>query len=407
MPNSDFVTLFVDYTKEFESPTSFWTWAAYAGIAATLRSNCHIKWGSSNLYPNIYVLLLADSAAYRKDAGPDLISDLLKESSHTKVIKGRSSWQGIVDELSQDIPNKKSGVPLRGGSGIIIATEFTASFVEDNHLIQMMTEAYSFESEYEYTLRGGKVKIKDRCLTLLGGSNETLLRDLFNAKATYGGLLRRTCLIKPDKRRPPNALVDGNTSLDPTKKKSLLDFLNRIKTLKGEFVLSHDAKVAYRDWYHKLYESYDKFDDKTGFVQGIHTLIIKLSMIIAASYEVLIIDETMINRAIKEVINLKENYTNYTMGAGKHPQANMGALIISSLWQESLTNGSHGIKRRDILLKYWNEISSEELDKLIITLEAAGLINMIPRGNEPNYILTQNAKDIFLKDMQTKSKGTN
>src|SRR6267143_2042527 len=183
---SDFVSIFIDLTNKFESPTSFWKWSAYAAIAATLRFNCYLNWGTTKLYPNLYVLLLADSAAYRKDAGPELVEELLKELSHTKVITGRASWQGIVDELSQDTGNKKTGIPIKHGAGIIIALELTAMFVEDSSLIKMMTEAYAFVPEYDYILRGGKTKIKNRCITLLGGSNETLLRSFYTAEASYG-----------------------------------------------------------------------------------------------------------------------------------------------------------------------------------------------------------------------------
>lgn len=397
-PAFDFVKSFVDCTAEFESPTSFWQWSAYASVAATLRFNCYLKWGTSNLYPNLYILLLADSAAYRKDAGPELCEELLRECSHTKVISGRASWQGIVDELSQDIGNKKTGIPIKHGAGIIIAKEFTSSFVEDNSLIQMMTEAYSYAEEFEYILRSGKTKIKNRCLNMLGGSNETLLRDLYNTKAVYGGLLRRTCLIKPDKRRPPNSFMNPGQkiSLDITEKAGLLTQLKVIQQLKGEFQTTKDAALAYDLWYKELYANYDKLDDRSGFVQGMHSIIFRLAMIIAASQETMIITEATITRAITEIMALKENYTTFMMGNGKNPQANLGASLLQLLWSNENANlGS--LKRRDILLKYWNEISSEDLDKLLITLEGAGLLQMIPNGNEPAYSLTQRAKDAFKK----------
>lgn len=408
-PAFDFVESFCDITKNFESPLSFWKWSSYGAVAATLRYNCNLKWGTSNLYPNLYILLLADSAAYRKDAGPELVGELLKECAHTKVIMGRASWQGILDELSQDIGNKKTGVPIRNGAGTIIAMEFTAAFVEDPNLIKMMTEGYSYVEEFEYTLRGGKTKIKHRCINMLGGSNETLLRDLYNIQASYGGLLRRTCLIKPDKRRPPNALMDSKDHMSIGDKKLLVDQLKVIQNLKGEFNITPDAKVAYKDWYVDLYNSYDKLDDRSGFIQGVHSLIMKLAMIIAASQNILIIDEKIINRAIKEILALKENYVTFMMGSGRNPQANMGATILATLWQYH--NSSNGVikslKRRDILLKHWNEISSEDLDKLLTTLEGAGLIQMIPHGNEPSYQLTNTAKDAFLKNVQSKSSRVN
>jgi hypothetical protein len=402
----DFVSLFCELTKNFESPANFWKWSAYGAIAATLRYNCYLKWGTSNLYPNMYILLLADSAAYRKDAGPELIEELLRECAHTKVISGRASWQGIVDELSQDIGNKKTGVPIKGGAGIVIALEFTAMFVEDPNLIKLMTEGYAFAPEYEYTLRGGKTKIKNRCISILAGSNETLLKDFYTMQASYGGLLRRTCLIKPDKRRPPNALMETTDHLADVDKKKLVDFLKEIQKLKGEFKFLQKAKDVYIAWYKDLYNNYDKIVDKSGFVAGMHALIAKLAMVLAAAENTLEISEDIIQKAIKEIIDLKGNYTTYIMGAGKNPHADISAVILTTMWQQAC-NGNHKLKRREMLFKFWNEISAEDLDKIIQTLQGAGLIQMTPVGMEPAYELTNLAKNIFLKDEKSKSQGIN
>ena len=391
--HADFVSLFLELTKQYESPTSFWRWSCYAGIAALLRNNIFHPWGTTKLYPNIYVLLLADSAKFRKDAGPSLIEELLREISHTKVISGRASWQGILDELSQDIGNKKTGVPLKGGSAIIIAPELSAFFVSDTQLIPMITDGYAFAAEFPYTLRGGKVVVKNRCITLLAASNETLLREVYDMRANEGGLLRRTYLIKPDEMRLPNALMETTDSMSDADKKVLLLELNRIKILAGEVTKTKEAKDLYVNWYKELYKKYSDHDDRTGFYYGIHALVFKLAIIIAASYYSLCITEAMMEEAIKQVIALKNNYNAYAMGTGRNPQANMTAIILLAMWQ---SNGTKW-KRRDLLLKYWNEISSEDLDKLIATIEQAGLIRMIPIGSEPAYELTDVAREAFKK----------
>ena len=46
---------------ELESPSSFWRWSAYAAISAVLKDNVWFNKQIYNLYPNIYVMLHADS----------------------------------------------------------------------------------------------------------------------------------------------------------------------------------------------------------------------------------------------------------------------------------------------------------------------------------------------------------
>jgi len=398
--HDDFVTLFIQATQNYESPTSFWRWSAYATIAAVLRNNCWHNWGSSNkIYANIYVILLADSAKFRKDAGLKLAGDLLNEVAHTKVISGRASWQGILDELSMDIGNKKTGIPLKGGSCIILAPELSAFFVADPQLIPMITDGYDFKEEMQYTLRGGKTLIKNRCITMLAASNETLLKEVYDVRALYGGLLRRTFLIKPDEVRGANALMDENIQVNETHRKGLIQALNKIKTLNGEITKENAAKDLYKKWYNDLYNKYDE-QDRTGFLHGMHALVFKLAIIIAASNYSLHITEPIMAEAILQVTALKDNYREYSMSSGKNPHANMSALILTQMWA---ANGS-ALKRREILIKYWNEISSEDLDKIMLTLEGANLIKGTAVNNEPAYELTQRAKDEFLANAKTNQK---
>src|SRR5574341_1265274 len=99
----EFISRFIDFTKEYESPTSFWRWSAYALIAAILRDSCFYHHGLYKTYPNLYIILLAESAEYRKGGPFKPVSKLVRLLKNTKVIEGRASVQGIIDDLSQDI----------------------------------------------------------------------------------------------------------------------------------------------------------------------------------------------------------------------------------------------------------------------------------------------------------------
>ena len=104
---STFLELLLDHTKSYESPTMFWKWSGYASIAAVLRDNVWKNFGDKRLYPNIYVLFLAESGS-RKGPPVDLSEQMLKEIGNTKCISGRSSIQGIVDELAHTETNSKT-----------------------------------------------------------------------------------------------------------------------------------------------------------------------------------------------------------------------------------------------------------------------------------------------------------
>lgn len=387
----DFISLFMEYSKEYESPSSFWKWGAYSAIAATLRFNVFYPHGLGKVYPNIYTVLLADSAEYRKDAALKLVSELLREVKNTKVIEGRASFQAIINDLAIDV-GSKNGTTIRGGGAVIVAPELAAFFVSDPQLIPNLTNWYDFREEHKESLKGtGTITIKNRCITLFAASNETYLREVYDDRAVYGGLLRRTFMIKPDETRPPNSLM--YVDLSKYDNKFLLESLNEIKNLTGAITRTDAAAKLYHDWYNVLYKQYKTHPDRTGVLQSLHTSALKLAIIISAANYKIEICERYMEEAIMQVTNLKGNYETYAMSSGKADHAEIGTIILTALWNAK----DYYLTRKEILFKYWNQISATELDELIATFEQGGLTKMKPQNNEPGYELTKKCINLFTK----------
>lgn len=391
--------MFIDYNKAFESPTSFWRWSAYSLVASTLRMNVYHFQGNETIYPNIYVLLLADSAAFRKGGAYPLITELIQELNHTKLYAGRASIQAILEKLSFDTPGKK-GVPLRGGSALILAEELASFFVSDPQLIPLLTDMYRSRKVFTYDLRGNAFTIKDLCVSMLAASNEVHLRDVYNSRAVYGGLLGRTFLIKPDERRCENSLLSVDiTKYDP---KILIESLNEIKKLSGRVIFTGEAARMYNSWYKELYASLAKQTDPAGILGRIHTGVIKLSMIIAASRYKIEIDDIDMEMAINSSIALKPNYDTYVMSAGRSSQAQIGSIFLQALWDATSTNGAT-LSRKTFLMNNWSQVSAEDFDKLLHTLEQADMVRTHKVSDGLGYQMTAKCRKIFEKDTKVKT----
>lgn len=395
----DFVTLFMEYNRDFESPSSFWRWSAYSLISSTLRNNVYHNAVNEILYPNIYVLLLADSAAFRKGGSFPLVTELVTEIHHTKLYDGRASIQAILEKLSIDTAGKK-GLPLKGGSCLLLAEELASFFVSDPQLIPLITNIYRSRKHYTYDLRGNAFSVKDLCVSMLSASNEIHLHDVYDSRAVYGGLLGRTFLVKPDERRPPNSLLEINPILYD--KKVLVDSLLEITKLTGQVKFLPDAIKVYNEWYKELYNSLAKLPDPAGILGRIHTSVLKLAMIIAASHYTTTIHPIMMEEAIQHSILLKPNYETYVMSSGKSSQAQIGSIFLSALWEATSLNGNK-LSRKTFLMNHWNQVSAVDLDLLIGTLEQAGMIKTDYSGNEMAYIMTPVCKEIFEKKVASKN----
>jgi len=333
-----------------------------------LRNNVYFQHGQMCIYPNTYIVLLAESAQYRKGMPIEVCRRLLSAVKHTKVFSGTASIQAILDVLSQDSANKMTGIPIKGGSALITADELAAFFVADPRLIPLLTDIWSPRAEYEYLLRSqNSIKILGLCPSLLAASNDQFLREVYDSRAVYGGLLGRTFLIKPSETRPANSLMEDTKNID---EKPLIESLNKIKELRGRVRFTIEAIQAYNKWYTELYEQYKVHPDKTGVIQRMHVSVIKLAIIQAAARCSLEITEEILNSAILDVLSLKQNYSLYIMSSSNASHAQVGTLFLASM----LEKPTFTISRKEFLAKNWQDVIIEDFDKIVDTLVAGGMI---------------------------------
>ena len=398
----DFVSGFIEYTSAYESPTSFWKWSAYVTIGSILRDNCFLLLKDIKIFPNIYVLLLADSAIQRKANPINFCREFVDTIHNTKLITGRSSIQGILDELARGETDKITGQIMKGGSALFLAQELSANIVNDPEAIRILTDIYDFHPNYDSRLRGmGHFRIPNLCFSMFAASNETLLRDVYDVKATMGGLLGRTFLVIPDEFRPGNSLFNPNhtsSSLD-----SLTNELKLFSQLRGRFEVNKDGQEFYNEWYLPFRESYKEKQDRSGIVGRIHTSVLKLAMILCVNEtKQLIIHTRHIAQAIDECTKLLPNYQSFMMSGGKSPIAEAATIIVNEIYSHK----DHCCSRRIIMQRHWNNIDAETMDKVITTLAEAGMVKIIGIENELIYQLTNECITLLFEKGE-KDAGTN
>lgn len=390
-----FLSEYLNYTSHYESPGSFWKWSGYAILAAVLRDNVYRLAGDIKICVNTYTLLLAESAVQRKDNPVDLAEYFVRAIDNTKVIAGRGSIQGVIDELQRAETDPKTGRIIKGGSAIFLASELSAALVQDPQSINILTDLYKYRDEYSERLRGrqDKFKVKNVCLTMFSASNKDLLLDVYDVRAMKGGLLGRTFLVTPNEFRAGNSLF--TVSNQDERRKWLIKELGEISKLRGEFIFDSLAEKAYNTWYIPFRESYKEKGDASGIAGRIHTGILKLSMIICVNHtKALNVKKEHIEEAIEDCIVLMPNYNQFLMASGKSKDnSEIGTIIITELYNSP----NHTLSREKIFQKHWNAFDSEQFDKLMSTLIQAKLIQDSIEGNGMYYKLTPRCLEMLFK----------
>src|SRR5882672_2843160 len=126
--------------KELESPASFWKWSALAAVSAILKDNVWFNKQIYNLYPNIYVMLHADSGL-KKGPPISMANKLVTKVGGVKIIKGRSSIQAILKDMGT-AHTEPGGKIISNHAVFISSSELTSSIVADPIATTILTDMY-------------------------------------------------------------------------------------------------------------------------------------------------------------------------------------------------------------------------------------------------------------------------
>lgn len=388
----------LEATKEAETPRSFIRWGAYAAISAVIKDQVFLDKFYYKLYPNIFVLLVAESGL-RKGFAADLSKKLASPIDNNRIISGRNSIQAIIQDLSTAYTRPKKA-PMTKSHGFIVSGELSTTFVEDPHTFTILTDLYDshYHSEgWKYTLKGSGVQtLKDICVTMLGAINPPLFKSMITKKDITGGFIARTIIVEETKRALKNPLTKKpEIDLDYTK---LTPRLKEISEINGQFQWSEEARLAYESWYEDF--NPEKMDDKTGTANRIHDQILKVAMLHSLARDNCLIllkedlDESMhmLDAAIKTATELNR-------GAG---QSDFGPKILIVL-EALMTSKGNKVSRSFLLRKYWSDFTHLELDVIIGTLEKAKAIQVFKRGRDEIY----KATPLLLQDYEAYKGGIN
>lgn len=420
------LTTLVEQHSELESPRNFWIWAGLAIISAVVKDQVYMdRAGAYKLYPNIYVMLHADSGL-KKGPPVGLAKDLVKRVNNTRIISGRSSIQGILKELgtAYTLPG---GKVVNKSVGFIVASEFSSSIVADPAAMTILTDLYDRqynEGDYRSLLKMETFNLKDPTITMLVATNEAHFEDYLAGKDIRGGFIGRMFVIAESEvqrlnslvvplKNPPNRdesskylkeLSKLSGTFQPMGARDKSDIFSIKKVSNGEVLWFTEAGKIYDDWYEEFYESIKQAEskDETGTVQRFGDSVLKIAMLLSlADNTSLVISEEHIKEAITVCERLLGNVRKATLGKrGKSDTAEKKGIILKEL----VKRDNHQISRAMFLKKFIMDFKAEELDNIMQEFDQIGTIKTVVMGNQVVYQMPKHKADEIIAHFKGKSK---
>jgi len=247
---------YIDYTDNTEAPKAFHLWTAVSAIAGALGRKCFVKIGRFEIQPSFYITFVAPPGIATKSTTARAGMDMLEEIKGIRMFRGSASWQAFLDELKDgetqvDMGNGKLHTMsclqvFASELGVLLNSDHDGSMID--LLVDIWDGGPSFKRR---TRSGGEMEISRPFLNMIACTTPSWLTNNGGKYAIDGGFFSRTIFVYADKKSKLVAYPSANKYATELRTQLLQD-LNNIKLLRGEFVMDDDAIAFGESWYNEF-----------------------------------------------------------------------------------------------------------------------------------------------------------
>jgi len=372
---------YLAYTQFQEAPPIFHMWIGLTLIAASVRRNVFMDRKYFKTFPNLYTGIVGPTGDGKTTAG-DIGIEILKAVPDIEIIKEKAtSW--YILELMDSLTTSK------GHSEFFIYAPEMKTFLSDlnkTDLVTLLTSFYTCPDETESRLKqqtpGGVIKkFKNVCVNLLACSTPEWLTTGTTTDDISGGFTGRFIYAYADKTDRQSPFPEDHFSSDLMDlKQDLMDDLKHISTLKGQMLITNQAKADYISWYSTRKEEC-KDERLIGYYSRKRELLFKLCMLLSlATNDDMVIDDVLLKEAQAILLSAEQQMGQVFSGIVDDPTLKYKDNVLSLISRSP----GHEIPRSDILRANHNRFDSLVLDRIIT--------NLI----EEDYILTTTRQGVVI-----------
>ncbi len=388
----DWLSYYLEYTKNTEPPTSYHYWTGVSLIASALGRKVRTVWGSQTIYPNQYIMLVGPSAASRKGVAMDLGWEIL-EPLGLPISADALSKERLLQVMAESGSSWNDGTTgevMWQNELTTYSKEFAVFLRQGNiDLLALLTDLYDCPGSWKYeTKNSGKDTLTDLCYNILAATAPDWFSAILPQEALGGGFTSRIIFVMEEFRRQTVAdekLTDEGLRL----KRFLIDDLHEIGNISGEYVFSKEAKAAYVSWYEQASE-----DAKRGlypiedplfisYCERRQTHVRKLCLAIAASRRSkLVVELEDFESARVALEKIEKNMHKVFGGQGRSPNSEMIYSILKFIKDKKR------VTRSELLNSFYRDLGSTNvLTEIEIMLKAMGVVAIeMEEGGRQTYV---------------------
>jgi hypothetical protein len=379
----DWINSFVEATTTIRAPEEFRRWAAIAAIAGTLERRVWTVTDVSKLYPNFYIILAGEPASG-------------KTNSAREARKTLTSITGL--HLGPDNPTKASFLDQLAAADrvnghnvfhamTVVCEEFGVFLkTKDDDLISDLTTLFDNPENYSSPRRSStSVNVQQPTVNILACATPAVLGK-FPESAWNEGFTSRVIFIYGVRPTDSRNAFKKRIDLDLTDLKA--EAQTFFVDLHGEFEWDQEAQEAYNTWYNTGMHPKPDYGRLEHYIGRRDTHVMKLSMISAVSAgHGLNVTLSDFNRARLWLLEAEIQMPNVfiAMTTPSDSKVLEDLYLAVRVEHDKIEREKRKPVHNEFLYSFLSHrVTSEKIDRLILTAERTGLLRKAGFGWIPN-----------------------
>ena len=388
---NDWISSYLTYVEDVESPTSYHIWTALGSIAGALERRVYALRGGSRISPNQYIVLVGPSGRARKGASMEYARPLLEDVG-VRLAPEQCTPSAIIGLMADDKNVISYFSQEKEGQRLCFQTPYTC-FAEElavllgqknTDFLALLTNWYDNRPTWQRLTRKHKGElIVGPCFNLIAATAPDWLPYMFTKEAIGGGWMARTIFVVEERKRK---IVAWPNPPDPKLKEDLTHDLEQIRTLSGELEFAEGAVEDYETWYvteeQKMMEGAPSIPDPrlAGYNARRATHLWKVAMAVSASRSNdLLVTKRDFARAKLILESTEKKMPRVFGGIGSAPFAQATDAVLQFIMDQKRCT------RAELLNALYGDIDMWILEKVEKVLEEMGAIRRIISGSKTSY----------------------
>lgn len=284
---SSWIDSFVELTKTRHSPENFRLWAAVSAVAAGLQRKVHCRIMGRELYPNLFILLVADPGVGKSNAIYSA-RDIITADKRIKMAPQRITKEAFYMVLEESASNLIiPGEAVQTHHSLSAFIDEFGVFVRRGDLDFMadLADLYDCPTRFQYrTKHQISQDLAKAWFNFISGCTPAWVKESFTEIALEQGFPARIIAVYGSQKMIPDLWSTEIADSSNNKLQSLLtDDFAQICDLRGEFIWQSEAAKSFQAWVTDGMKPYPQDPRLRHYCTRRIMHIAKLSMVVSAS----------------------------------------------------------------------------------------------------------------------------